>query len=69
MNTISGASLTDSLVNMASNLQASKVAMQIGVAVLKQIQDQQKAQAQALINMISQTPSLDGTGQVVDVSG
>jgi len=41
----------------------------IGTAVLKQLMDNQKMQAEALIKMINAThpPSLDGTGENVNV--
>jgi hypothetical protein len=35
-------------------MQGSQVGLQIGVAVMKQVQDQQKQQAAALIKMIQQ---------------
>ncbi len=49
-------------------MESAGVQSDIALAVLNQIQDQQMMMAQALLDMISQTPSLDGTGQVVDVS-
>ena len=42
---------------------------EISMAILKQIQDQQERQAAMLVKMINQTPipSLDGTGQIIDI--
>jgi hypothetical protein len=64
---VSGPSMTDSLANLFTGMQAGQVQAEIAVAVLKQIQDQQGQQAQALLKMISQAPSLEGTGQIVDL--
>jgi hypothetical protein len=42
---------------------------EIAVSVMKQQQDQQKQFADALIQMMNQTPkpSLEGTGQIIDI--
>lgn len=53
---------------MASNMKSQDLQMQISVAVLKQVQNQQEQQAQALLNMMGQSFSLDGTGSIVNVT-
>lgn len=65
---ISSASLTDALPMMASAMKEQDLQMQISVAVLKKMQDQQEQYAQSLIKMMSQNFSLDGTGSIVNVS-
>lgn len=65
---ISSASLSDALPVMASAMKEQDLQMQISVAVLKNVQDQQQQYAQALIKMMSQNFSLDGTGSIVNVS-
>lgn len=52
-----------------SGARGAQVMQQISVAVFKQQQDQQQRMADALIEMMKQTPSpsLDGTGQLIDV--
>lgn len=65
---ISGVSSIDSLATLATQMKGSEVNSQIAVAILKQTQDSQQQFADALVKMINQTPSLDGTGQKIDVS-
>ena len=65
---ISSASLTDALPMMASAMKEQDLQMQISVAVLKKVQDQQQQYAQALIQMMSRNFSLDGTGSIVNIS-
>jgi hypothetical protein len=65
---ISNDSLNDPLACLASNLSSDQVQLQLAVAVMKQIQEQQEAQAAGLLKMIHQTQSLNGTGRRVDVS-
>ncbi len=50
-------------------MRGAQVMQQISVAVFKQQQDQQQRMADALIEMMRQTPSpsLEGTGQLIDV--
>jgi len=62
-------SIENSLATLATSQQAGNVQQQIGSAVLKQLMDNQKMQAEALIKMINAThpPSLDGTGENVNV--
>lgn len=45
---------------------SGEIALQLSVAVMKQAQDQQKMAGQAIVNMINQASSLDGTGQIVN---
>lgn len=54
---------------VTGGLQGSQVMQQISVAVMKQQQEQERQMAAALIEMMRQTPtpSLDGTGQFIDV--
>jgi len=65
---VAGASFSNYLVDTATSLKSSQIQMQIGVAVLKQTLDQQDLQAQALLKMIRQSSSLEGTGQIIDRS-
>ena len=65
---IANVGMTNALVNLATGMQTSKVQSEIGVAVLKSIQDQQKAQAEALLSMMRQMSGLNGSGQIVNVS-
>ena len=65
---IANAGMTSALANLATGMQASKVHSEIGVAVLKQIQDQQKAQAEALLGMMRQMSRVNGSGQLLDIS-
>jgi len=58
---------TDYLLGTVSQMQAGQVQAEISTAVLKSIMDQQEQQAQALIGMLRQGPSPDGTGRIVDV--
>lgn len=67
MNISSVSSTTDSLAAAASNLQSGNIARQISVAVMKQVLDGQKQQGEALVQMIQNTPSLDGTGSILDI--
>jgi hypothetical protein len=65
---VAGASFSNYLVDTATALKSNQTQMQIAAAVLKQTLDQQDRQAQALLQMIRQSSSLDGAGQIVDVS-
>lgn len=65
---VSGISSVDTLASLASGMESAGIQSDIALAILNQMQDQHMMMAQALLDMISQTPSLDGTGQVVDVS-
>ncbi len=57
--------MDSSLASMATNRSNAQVQAEITMAVLKQMQDFQEAQAAALLKMINNT-SLDGTGQLVN---
>ncbi len=62
-------SLENQLAGMASDMQAEQLQLQLAVALMKSIQDQQEAQARALIEMIQQAPSPDpAIGRFVDAS-
>ena len=65
---VANVGMTHALVNLASGMQTSKVQSEIGVAVLKSIQDQQKVQAEALLAMMRQMSGLNGSGQIVNIS-
>lgn len=69
MNVSSVNSMESSLAAAATAMQSTKIPREIGYSVLKQIMDSQAAQAQALVQMIDNgpTPTLDGTGQVVNI--
>ena len=64
---VSGSSISDSLINQAMGLQSNNLGLQFSTAILKNLMDSQKQQGQALVAMICQTPSLDGTGQNIDI--
>jgi hypothetical protein len=64
----SNSSIETSLPLLAGSMQAQETMMRLSMAIFKQIQNSQEMQAQALINMINQAPSPDGTGRIVDVS-
>jgi hypothetical protein len=65
---VADVSMSTGLASLASQMGADRVGAQITIAVLKQIQDQQKMQADALIQMMqqSQIPVSDGVSQYVD---
>lgn len=63
---VNGVSTTDVLNLVQSQIDAGNTHTSIGVAVIKQIQDQQVLEGQALVQMIQQS-SLDGTGRLVDI--
>jgi predicted SnoaL-like aldol condensation-catalyzing enzyme len=55
------------LVSEASNMKAQEVAAKMSVAVLKQQMDAAQQQAQAMVQMMQQSPmSPDGRGAIVD---
>ena len=57
------------LASLGTNFQSTPVSQQIQVAVMKQQQDMQQVQAQALISMINNAPSPDAAiGRNVDIS-
>jgi hypothetical protein len=68
MNISSAGDFSNTIADMASDMKAGNLQLDITMAIFKQIQDSQQQQAAALINMMKQTQSLTGTGRVVDVS-
>jgi hypothetical protein len=64
---ISGSSMSDGLINQAIGLQSSNLGLQFSTAILKNLMDSQQQQGQALVAMIRQTPSPEGTGQNIDI--
>lgn len=63
---VNGVSTNDVLNLIQSQIDAGNARTSIAVAVVKQIQDQQTMEGQALVQMIQQS-SLDGTGRLVDI--
>ncbi len=53
---------------MATSMQAEQFQYELGVTVLKNILDSQERAGQAIVNMINNSPSLDGTGSIIDIS-
>ena len=64
---VAAASFSNSLASQATQMQASAIQQQLSVAMLKNTLDNQKQQANALVEMIRQTPSASGTGSLLDV--
>ncbi len=64
---ISAISPSNALASLATDMKAEDVQMQIAMAVLKQIQDQQKQQAEAFVEMLQQSPSVTGNSGGLDV--
>ena len=60
--------LSSYLIDSASQMKSDQLGLQFQTAVLKEMMDQQKMQANALLEMINRTPSPEGTGSLVDVS-
>jgi hypothetical protein len=65
---VANVGMTHALVDLATGMQASRVQSEIGIAVLKSIQDQQQAQAEALLAMMRQMSGLNGSGKIVNIS-
>jgi hypothetical protein len=63
---VNGVSTNDVLNLIQSQVDSGNTRTSIAVSVVKQIQDQQALQGQALIKMIQQS-SLDGSGTLVDI--
>jgi hypothetical protein len=55
---VSGVSSTTAIASIASEMKTEKVQQQIAVSVMKQIQDTQKLQGEALIKMMSDVGSI-----------
>jgi uncharacterized protein YdeI (YjbR/CyaY-like superfamily) len=58
----------DALASMATNMKGADVSLQINVAVMKQLMDQQEMVAQGLIEMIQATPLPEGVGTSINLS-
>ncbi len=64
---VSGVSMVDSLAQSFTEMSVSRIQQQIAVSVMKEIQDSQQEQAAAILKMMQQpSPSLTGTGQLID---
>lgn len=59
--------MESSLASMATSRASGQVQAEITLAILKQQQEMQASQAAALIKMINDS-TLDGTGQLVNIS-
>lgn len=60
--------MESSLASLATSMQGGRMQQEISVAILKQILDSQQNEAQMLLGMLgSPSPSLDGTGQIVNI--
>lgn len=64
----SSISTNSSLAAMATGIQNANVQSEISIAIMKQVQNQQDAFANALLEMINQGPMPDGTGQVINIA-
>jgi hypothetical protein len=58
----------DALASTATNMKSAEVNLQINVAVMKQLMDQQEMVAQGLIEMIQSTPLPEGVGTTINLS-
>ena len=59
--------MENSLASMATGLASDQLMQQISTSILKEIQDQMKSQANALLGMMQNAPSLNGTGTHVNI--
>ncbi len=64
---INSISMESSLATMATSSRSRAVQSEIGVAVMKQMQEQQEVFNNALLEMIKQGPMPDGTGQILNI--
>jgi hypothetical protein len=64
---ISSVSTNSSLAAMATGMQNASVQSEISIAIMKQVQEQQAAFANAMLEMINQGPMPDGTGQIINI--
>lgn len=64
---ISSISPDYSLTLLAAGVQNTNVQSEISIAIMKQMQNQQAAFANALLQMIRQGPMPDGTGQILNI--
>jgi hypothetical protein len=62
-------SMDNSLASLATSMQGGAFQQKIGVQILKNILDSQAMQGQELLKMISSgsSPTLDGTGKIVNI--
>lgn len=60
-------SISDSIASLASEISSQSNQREFAVAVLKQIQDIQKQQADALLKMINQSPSPEGIRKYLEM--
>jgi len=61
--------MENSLANMATGMVAGNIQQKFGFAILKEILNSQEMQAQALLKMMraGPTPTVDGTGKIVNI--
>jgi hypothetical protein len=64
---VSSISTDSSLAAVATGMQNSRVQSEISVAIMKQMQEQQDAFANALLEMIRNGPMPDGSGQIINI--
>ena len=60
-------SMESSLANMSTGKVDGAIQQKIAVLVLKQILNTQEAQAKAILAMIAPTPTIDGSGKIVNI--
>lgn len=65
---VSSVGMIDSLLSLASGMASENIQLQLAVAVMKQTQDQQDLAGQALVALINQASSLDGSGRLVNIA-
>lgn len=65
---ISGVSMLDPLAALATNLKTGQLSMQFSTAILKNQIDSQQQFGAELVQMMRATPSLEGTGRIIDVN-
>lgn len=60
----------NTLAFMATNMQDGRFQQVLGVTIFKQVMDTEKEQAQALLEMMDSTPTptLEGTGHIVNTA-
>jgi len=65
---IASVGMSNDMARIATDAQGEKIQGQITTSVLKEIQDMQKAQGDALVKMIESRPTPQGTGQIINLS-
>jgi len=69
MTIFAAGSMEGALASLGSQFQGDQLRLAIGAAVLKQVQDSQRQQAEALLEMMRNTPPpVDGTGSIINLS-